>query len=351
MSLILNTKFAKNPAQLRVMNKQWAEVNAMRGGASLQAMEAFISMTGNAAQTPAEAYREFDRTTKIELVPAGEHATLTRILQNPRSVSIGRLAFEYRQASDVDVGQTSMGGQLGVKMNHVDYTYAGTPIPIHDIGYGIEWRVMESMNADNFDSTVDNSRESERKLLTTMDNYMWDGNSKINIKGRVWLGIKNDPTVASAILVVDLSSSVATPEAIRNEVARVRDILRIDNNCDNDLEFGVSREIMSNWERPFSTAEGTFGTIKTMITGNPDNPASGLRGLKEVYEDSRLVGNQITMYWNDQMGFHSVIGMGMSSYAVPRQFHNSDFNFIKWAAAGFLAKTDFSGRTCAIYGQ
>jgi len=351
MSLILNVKLARNKKQLRIMNEQWAEVHATRCGSSLAAMEAFIAMTGNAAQSPAEAYREFDRTTKIELVPAGEHATLSRILQNPRSVSIGRLAFEYRQSSDVDVGQTSMGGQLGVKMNHVDYTYAGTPIPIHDIGYGIEWRVMESMNADNFDSTVDNSRESERKLLTTMDNYMWDGDAGINIKGRTWLGIKNDPTVVNTTLTVDLSSSVATPDDIRNEVARVRDILRITNNCGNDLEFGVSREILSNWERPFSNAEGTFGTIKTMITGNPDNPASGLRGLKEVYEDSRLFGNQITMYWNDQMGFHSVVGMGMSSYAVPRQFHNSDFNFIKWAAAGFLAKTDLSNRKCALYAE
>ena len=100
---------------------------------------------------------------------------------------------------------------------------------------------------------------------------------------------------------------------------------------------------MSNWERPFSITDSLFGTVLEYIMK--------LRGISEIYEDSRLVGNQITMYWDDQEGFHPVVGMGISTYAVPRMTHNADFNFIKWAAAGFIAKNDFSGRTCALYGS
>ena len=342
MSIIFSKKLATNSNQLRVMNSQWKEVEALRRQ-SHKDMQQFLQMTGNAAQSPAEAYREFDQTTKIDMVPAGEHATLTRLLQNPRSVDIGREVFEYRKATRAGRAQSSMSGQIGVKMDHVDYDYAGTVIPIHDAGFGRRWREVLSMKAEGFDATVDDSRESERTLMDKMDDYLWDGNANLALKGRVWLGLKNDPTVANATLGVDLASIASTPQEIRDEVRRVRDILYITNNCAKPLTLGISREIASNWERVFSTAEGTFGTIEDMIRN--------LRGIAEIYEDSRLVGNQLTMYWNDQQGFHSVVGMAMATYAVPRTQYNDDFNFIKAAAAGFLSRNDDQNRTCALYGE
>ncbi len=349
MSLILNAKLANSNAEKRIMIAQWNEVQALRSGASLQAMKDFINNTGamnletNAAQTPAEAYREFDSTTKIEMVPAGEHATFSRLMQKARPVSIGRQVFEYRRSSDTDTGQSSMSGQIGVKMDHVDYSYAGTIVPIHDKAYGRNWREVEGMRADGFDATVDDARECERKLITTMDDYLWDGNANLSLKGRVWLGIKNDTTVATATIGLDLSAGASAAQDIQNEVKRIRDILRITNNCVQQLRVGVSREIMSNWERSVALTDSTFGSILSFV--------ETLKGIAEVYEDSRLVGNELVMYWDDQQGFHPVVGMGINSYAVPRQFHNADFNFIKWAAVGFLAKTDFSNRKCAIFGS
>ena len=122
---------------------------------------------------------------------------------------------------------------------------------------------------------------------------------------------------------------------------RIRDILYITNNCTNQLRLGVSREILSNWERAFSTADGTFGTIASFV--------GQLRGIAEIYEDSELVGNELALYWDDQEGFHPVVGMGMSSYAVLRTMPNSDHAFIMMTAVGFLAKTDYEGRKCALY--
>lgn len=342
MSLILRQSLALNSAQKRVMGEQWKELQALRSN-SLADMQQFLELTGNAARTPAEAYREFDATTKIDQVPAGEYATLTRLLQKARPINIGKEVFEYRKSTTAGIGQTSLSGQIGVKADHVDYKYAGTVVPIHDIATSRRYREVESMRAEGFDAMVDDNREAERSLMGVMDSYMWDGDSSIELKGNVWLGIKNDPTVASATIGVDLASSSTTATEIRNEVARIRDILYITNNCTNGLRLGVSREIMSNWEQPFATTDAMFGTILEFV--------GKLRGIVEIYEDSRLVGNQLVMYWDDQQGFHPVVGMGMSTYMVPRQFHNSDFTAIKWAAVGFLAKTDAENRKCALYAE
>ena len=348
MSLIFSKKLATNASDLRQQNKQWGELQTLRKS-TVNVMDDMISLSldptfaANAGRTPADAYREFDPTTKIEMVPFGEHATLSRVMQKSRSVDVGKTLFEYRKSSDVDPGQSSMSGQTGVKMNHVDYSYGGAVVPIHDIGFGRQWRDMKAMQSEGFDALVDDSRESERKLMTTIGDYMWNGNDQLVVKGNKWLGLRNDPTVASATLGLDLALPASTATAIRDEVRRVRDILYITNNCTNGLRLGVSREIASNWERVFSTAEGIFGTINDMILK--------LRGIVEIYEDSELVGNQIVMFWDDQQGFHPVTGMAISTYAVQRFNHNDDFNFIKWAATGFLAKNDFTGNTCALYGE
>ena len=342
MSLILRQSLALNSAQKRVMGEQWNELQALRSN-SLADMQQFLQLTGNAARTPAEAYREFDATTKIDQVPAGEYATLTRLMQKARSINIGKEVFEYRKSTTAGIGQTSMSGQIGVKADHVDYKYAGTVVPVHDIAVSRRYREVESMRSEGFDAMVDDNREAERSLFGVMNSYLWNGDETISLKGNVWLGIKNDPTVASATIGVDLSASSTTADEIRSEVARIRDILYITNNCTQGLRLGVSREIMSNWERPFTTNDAMFGTV--------DEYVGKLRGIVEIYEDSQLVGNQLTLYWDDQQGFHPVVGMGMSTYMVPRQFHNSDFTAIKWAAVGFLAKTDAQNRKCALYAE
>lgn len=340
MSLILRASLAANAQQARVMQEQFAVANNFRAG-SVGDVELFLKMTGNAGRTPADAYREFDSTTKIEMVPAGEHATLTRLLQKPKSVHIGKSVYEYRKASSMSKGQTSLSGQVGVKLDAVDYGYGGTIIPVHDRGYGRTWREVEAMRSEAFDATVDDSREAERVLMSTMNDFLWSGNSELAIKGKSWLGFRADPSVASAVIGVDLAGSTVAADDIREEVARIRDILYITNNCTKPLRLGVSREIMSNWERPFSTSEGMFGTIAEMV--------KKLRGISDLYEDSELVGNQLVLYWDDQEGFHAVVGQGISSFAIQRVNPFDDFMFIKWCAAGFLAKMDASGHKTALY--
>lgn len=330
-----------NDQQGRVMLEQYNQLQSMRQNGA-QAHADMLAFT-NAARTPAEAYREFDSVTKVDQVPAGEFATLTRLMGKAKSINIGRTLYEYRKASNMDKGQTSISGQIGVKEDKIDYTYGGAVVPIHDKAFGIDWREYSAMRAEGFDALVDYSREARRGLLKTNNDYLWNGNSDIVVKGTSWLGIKNDPTVASATLGVDLAAPASTADDIRAEVQRVRDILRITNNCSGLLTVVVSREIASNWERPYSTADGNFGTIGDYV--------SKLRGIAEIVEDEQLTGNQLAMMYADTQGFHMVSGMAMSTYAVPRQFHNSPFDYIMWNAAGYVSKSDADGRVCALYAE
>lgn len=348
MSIIFRKKLASTPSQQKIMNAQWEGLKAIRGindeGLEVNtdgAMSTLLKLTNNAGRTPADAYREFDSTTVIDKVEAGEHATLTRLLQKAKSVDLGKEVFEYRKSTTAGNAQSSMSGQVGVKLDHVDYKYGGTVVPIHDVGFGRGWREMLSAKSEGFDFVVDDSREAERTLMAKMNDYLFNGNAALSVKGNAWLGLKNDSTVEQYTITTDLSASASTPADIRDEVRAMRDVLYINNNCTQGLTMGVSREIMSNWERPFTTADGTFGTIGDYI--------SKLRGITEVYEDSELVGNEAVLYFADQQGLHPVVGMAISTYAAKRDYHNSDFNFIKWAAVGFISKTDAADRKCALY--
>ena len=340
MSIIFNDAlYANDAGASRIMTQQKKIVMDLRN-AGHEAHTSMLTST-NAARTPAEAYREMDSTTKIEQVPAGEFALLSRVLTKAKPVNLGRKLYEYRKASDMNGGQSSLSGTIGTKGDKVDYSYAGTVIPVHDKGFNIDWRDHLAMQAEGFDELVDHSREAERGLMSTKNDYLWNGNSDLVFKGASWLGLKADSTVATATIGLDLTAPASTATDIRAEVARIRDILYITNNCTKPLDLIISREMASNWERPFATADGSFGTIGDYI--------SKLRGIKEIYEDDALVGNQLSFLFNDQQGFHGVSGMAVNTYAVPRQYHNSPFAYIKWCALGFVAKEDFSDRKCALY--
>lgn len=299
-------------------------------------------IAANAGLTPGDAYRYMDPTTKIIQVPDGEFATWSRLMQNPKAINLGHKLYQYRKFSETDTGQASFSGTIGVKGDKGDYTYGGAVVPIFDKGFGIDFRDQLALQAERFDALVDYSREAERGLKKTIDSYLWDGDASLVFKGVSWLGLRNDPTVANATLAVDLADNASTPEQISGEVSRVADILYVNNNVNAPMKLVVSRQIKTNWaNRVYSTATGAWGTIWDYI--------SNLFYFDEVYVDSNLDGNQIAMYWDDQQGFHAVSGMAMSTYALPREYHNAPFDYVKWCAQGFVSKTDADDRFTALY--
>lgn len=340
MSLVFNANaYTKGSREARTMAEQWDTITGIRK-ANEDAVE---SLAANVGRTPADTYREFDSTTKIEVKPAGHLALLTRAMQVSRPVNVGKQVFEYRQSSRAGNAQSSMSGRKDIVIDHSQYGYAGTVVPVHDDAFGRPWREQAANASEMFDALVDDARESERTLMEKIDNYMWDGDSKLNLKGNSWLGLRNDPSVATATLGVDLTSEAVEGKAIRDEIKRVRDILRITNDCTEDLLLVVSRECKSRWEDEFDSANSSNVTVEEMILK--------LSGISEVIEDSALEGNQISFVFLSQQGFHPVVGMPISTEPVERRGSRDDYNFIKWAAVGFIAKQTKSGKTCALYAE
>lgn len=362
MSIIFKKGLAKSASELRIMNKQYELVKANRkavegsGFGSLNTLIKMIAendpsfarediakqvLTANAGTTPADAYKEMDATTSIERVANGEFATLTRLLGFSKSIDLGRKTLEYRMASTAGRATFTMDGSDATLFDHVDYKYDQVIVPIVKTGFMLDWRDAMSMKAEGFDYLVDESRESDLTLMRKMDELLFSG-TNLTVKGYGWSGLSGgDSRVVQGTLSVDLTSSASTAEDIRNEFKTQRDVLRIDNNCTQDLSVGVSREIMSNLERVYSQSEGVYGTILDMV--------QKLLGIKEVYEDSKLSGNEIIMYWADVQGMHAVVGSAIATEAEPRDRFNSPFAYTKYAALGFVPKTDYSGRKTALY--
>lgn len=338
--LYLNRKEAKG--WTRAQKAQYG-TNAAMQKASEQDLNKLLT---NAGISPGEAYREMEDRTTIILNPAGEFATLQRVQSKSKSVNIGKLDYTYRQASAQTGGQISMSGQTGIITDAVEYKNAGTVIPIMDHGVKRDWREYETFGADGFDTMVDDTREANLVVLRTCNSYMWGGDATIKSPdGRVWLGLRGDPSVVQETVGIDLRSNANTAQEIVTEVVRIRDVLRIANNCSQMIELAIPRETLSYWEStPYSVNESGFGTILSYIRG--------LTGIASVYEEPELsTGFELMMAFIDLDGLHAVTGQAMSTYMNQRFAHNDPYTMVKWLAQGFVSKNTFSGQKCALYGK
>ena len=361
----------QDPAQQRILDRQFMELNRQRHAVESQGygvmadlLRRTVGLTTNSGSeiivdgrtfqantglTPADAFREFDRISTIIKNPVGEFSTLGRVLANDRSVNIGKEIFEYRKVSALaNKAKTSMSGQTGVNTDHTAVSYAGTLIPFTDYGYGRNFREIEAMRADGYDALVDDAREADlvvrRKLVTSLWTGFKDENGQLlTVKDKSWAGIKGDPTVVQDTFTLDILDPATKTIDIYNLFKAKRDVLRIQNNLSLEVDVPVSREIYSVLEQPFTEFTTGYGNLKQMI--------EGLTGIREIYEDPALTGNEFAMLHIGFEGLSSVTGMALSSVAVPRMMYNDSYSFIKAAATGFIARTDYDAHKTCLYAK
>jgi len=275
---------------------------------------------------------------------------LNDLMPLSRSVSIGKLVHKFRQASDAGVVQTSMTGQIGVKMDQVEFTYDGSIIPVHDTGFSRNWREWNAQTSEGFDALIDDQRESVASIRAHVaDNFLdghldSDGNA-IVVDGISWTGMRNDSRVAQVDLGVggvnfDFTDTTKTGAEVRAAFIQVRDVLWIDNNCGQDATYYVSREVISNFERRYSDSFDSR-TIKEEL--------ESMQGVAMIKSTSKLTGNQMMAFPLDTNKIRPVVGMGINTVAMPRPVYNSNYEFSVWGAIGFEIRTDFAGKTCAMY--
>lgn len=336
----------------RTGKEQFGEVVAARNSFNLQE-QMFVNqglLLPNQGLIPRDVYQEFDNVTVERMRSDDGDTYLNDLMPLSRSVSIGKLVHKFRQASDAGNVQTSMTGQIGVKMDQVEYTYDGSIIPVHDTGFSRNWREWNAQTSEGFDALIDDQRESVASLRAHVaDNFLdghvdADGNA-IVVDGISWTGMRNDSRVAQVDLGAgginfDFTDTTKTGAEVRAAFIQVRDVLWIDNNCGQDATYYVSREVISNFERRFSTSFDSK-TIQQEL--------ESMQGVAAIKSSSKLTGNQLMAFPLDTNKIRPVVGMGINTVAMPRPVYNSNYEFSVWGAIGFEIRTDYFGNTCAMY--
>lgn len=347
--------FTKQLVANAVARAQLAEVHGHR--AAVAANEAIhgnalraAGFHANAGIIPQDVYQDFDNVTVTRFRSDDGDTFLNDLLPLSRSVNIGKLVQKFRMASDAGNAQSSMTGQIGVKRDQVEYTYDGSIIPIHDTGFGRNWREWNAMSSEGFDALIDDQRESVATIRRHLADSFLNGHKdaaghSIVVDGLSWGGMRNDSRVAQVDLDAsglnfDFTSTANTGDQIKAAFILVRNVLWIDNKCEKDAVYYVSREIASNFERKFSANYDA----KTILA-----ELSQLQGVATIKVSSKLSGNEIMAFPLAEGLVRPVVGMGLNTVAMPRPLYNSNYDFVVWGAIGWQVRNDFAGNTCALF--
>lgn len=303
--------------------------------------------TGNAAAIiPQDVYREFESKTK-ELMRAPNLTLMNDLMPLAKGLAVGKVEHLYRQASDSGVVVTDLEGVTPVEIDKADYTYDSTIKVVHKTGFGRSWMEMEGQRSEGFDGLVDDQANSVRLMQETIADHFYNGAS-VTFKGTTADGIKTSSKVASVDLDasglnVDFSSSATTSADIRTAWISIVDTLRITNNVSGDITFYVSREIMSNLQRYFSTSDVGFGTIYQALLQ--------LNGVAAIKEDAQLSGNELIGVVLDAQYIRPLVGMAVTTVPLVRSNPFDGYNFVTWSNVGIEIKTDYDGRVGVLYAR
>ena len=341
--------------------RQWDEVQAVRNACNIHErsfepmQRAFAQANSeaglivNQGLIPQDVYQEFDNVTVQRFRSDDGDTFLNDLLPLSTSVSIGKLVHKFRQASDAGLAQTSMTGQIGVKLDQVEFTYDGSIVPVHDTGFFRNWREWNAQRSEGFDALIDDQRESVATLRRLLADNFLDGHTDkdgnyITVDSISWKGMRNDTRVAQVDLDAsginfDFTDTSKTGAEVKAAWVQVRNVLWITNNCERDATYYVSREIAANFERKFSTSYDAK-TIQQEL--------ADLQGVATIKTSSKLSGNEFMAFPLDSQFIRPIVGMGVNTVAMPRPVYNSNYEFAVWGAIGFEVRTDFANRKCAL---
>jgi hypothetical protein len=332
--------------------EQWQEVRRARDASNRHNMSlnAMAGLNVNEGLIPRDVYQEFDNVTVERMRSDDGDTFLNDLLPLSRSLSIGKLVNRFRQVSDAGNAQSSMSGQIGVKMDQTDFSFDGSIIPVHDTGFYRNWREWNAMTSEGFDGLIDDQRESVATIRRHLADAFLDGHKDkngqfIKVDGLDWQGMRNDSRVAQVDLDAsginfDFTLTSNTGDQIKAAFIQVRDVLWITNKCEREATYYVSREIMSNFERKFSTQYDAKLISQELAQ---------LMGVAAIKVSSKLTGNELMAFPLDSNFIRPMVGMGLNTVAMPRPVYNSNYEFVVWGAIGFEVRTDFFNNTCALF--
>ncbi|WP_069383970.1 major capsid protein [Halomonas caseinilytica] len=301
-------------------------------------------MMGNASSpVPYPVYAEMDQQTKAIMRDPNVDTLLNDLMPLARSLNIGKMFHQYRQAGDGGAVTTSMSGLEPIPNDQTQYKYDGAIIPVHQSGYYREWRELAGQRSEGWDDLLDDQAASTRTVREKMSAYILDGEPGLQFKGVESYGIRTGANSAKATISIDLTSTATAPDDVRNEFIRLRDIIRRDNRVSLDLNVYVSPEIAATLDR--------YYVIETNLVGNRTlrQELESLEGIGAIKELSGLSGNELIMGAMSQEYIMPLVGQAVSNLALPRQHPFARHQFLVWSAMGLELRVDYNGRTGWLY--
>lgn len=318
--------------------------------ASETALAKAAGLTNSAAILPQDAWRMIDDVTMRVMRNDEGQAYMTDLMVLAKPVNIGKLAVITRAASDAGAVKRSMSGQTGGALDKVQYSYSGTPVPIFDAPYGREWREWASLQSEGFDALADDQEAATAAIRSNMADYVLDGDTSIKADSYNGYGIRTNPKSKSINLgtaaggaAIDLASATTTAEEIENFVSAVIGKAMDDNNLTGrKLNLYISPEIGRNWDRPYSGAAGyKEGSIRDVLLKN--------RRVAKITDTFKLTGNAFFGFVADPMFIRPLVGMAVSTIAIPRVMPRDNYQFLVAGAMGIEVRTDYEGRGGVFY--
>lgn len=339
-----------NASNQRAMAVQYAAVNEMRRQYEQHCMSIPPTYNSrgirvNAGINPQELFREFDRVTVEQFRLDEGDNILDRLLPLSRSLPIGRTIYAFTRASDAGQFQSSMNGNNGTIFDNPDYDNDKTLIPIHQTGFKREFREYEQLSLEDFDDLVNMQREDTRRHRNGLIDTFLDGHkdlsgAAITHDGTSWAGVRSDTRVDQVTMTVDLSSSIATSEQIRNQMLALTQRRYITNKITVPAFYWVSNQIWFNWQRYYTD---DFVSKATIL----DNVKT-LSGIQDIMPSSKLTGNQVLSMPLSQQYIQPIVGRGLSTIQRARINWNDPYAWENVSAIGWMAKTDFGSTNRGI---
>jgi len=304
-----------------------------------------VLQVNGAAIIPQDVFREFDNQT-TKLMRANNLALLNDLLPLAKPLPVGKIEHVHRRVSDSGVVKSSLSGQTTTDLDKAAYDYDSSIKVIHQTGFGREWMEVQAQRAEAFDALIDDQANATRAIMNKMADHIYNGVGGINFKGFVPYGIKT----SSKVQAVDLDSSglnidftSAEGAAVRTAWVKLVDALRITNNVTDNITFYVSREIMSNFEKYYTTNDVGFGTIFEALL-----KLSQVAGIKV---DASLSGNEVVGMVLDSQFIRPLVGMAVSTVPIARLNPFDNYNFVTWTNIGLEIKNDYTGKKGVLYAR
>lgn len=306
-------------------------------------------LQANAAQLPAEAWRDFDNNIKM-LMTGDEMQGLMRDLEPlSRNVNVGKIVSEYRQFGGADLAvRSSIDGNHAKPVDNSSYDVDGALVLVHSTQVGRTWRELEGMRSEGFDMLLDDQTEAVRYVRRRMADDFVNGTSDLTYKGYKSFGIKSHPNtlalnLGAGGLNVDLTSASLTyADANKAFIAILSAMQGGSNNAVGDVSISVSSAIWFNLMRPANpTAESASDSMLTLLGRIP--------GIREIKKSDAVTGNELFAIILTSEYIRPIIGMPVTSTPIQRVTPMDDFNILVWSASGLQIKADAKGRSGVLY--